>query len=115
MKRVVVLQLLVVCVVAVGCEGYLDFGIGCPRPCVCSNIETQQSAFVSDDINCPGGWVRGSINECTNTQTGKVELKLMSDTFECPEGYTGGAPHDYCELDPDEARQYNRELCIFHN
>ena len=102
--------LLTVCVFITGCEGSVlggfDLDLSC-NGCVCSNVETQQTAFVSKKDKCPSGWVRGSINECTNSQTEKVELKLMSDSRECPEGYTGGSIHDYCDLDPN---QYN--TCI---
>ena len=85
-----------------GCDGYItsgwDLDLSCDS-CLCSNTETQQTAYVWRDDKCPRGWVRGSINECTNTQTGQVELKLMGDRWECPEGYTGGQTHDQCNLD----------------
>lgn len=109
-------SILVVCALVAGCDGGLTsgFSLDCDR-CLCSNLETQQTAVVSNRINCPGGWVRASINECTNSQTGKVELKLMNDSRECPEGYTGGLIHDLCHLDPDPNDPNNSDLCIFHN
>ena len=100
----------------VGCDGraYSGFGydadysgcLGCP----CANVETQQTAISRPGGKCPRGWVHGSINECTNIETGKLELQLMSDQDQCPDGYKGGEVHDFCVLEPPTLG-FN-ELCI---
>lgn len=75
----------------------------------CSNLETNQTLRVDSDSVCPPGWVPGSIFNCRNIDTDKIELILVNGADQCPEGYSGGEVHEFCGSSSSDA---DFQICL---